>query len=216
MTPWQYVAVAGLGAFHGLSPGMGWMVCLAAGLHQRSRSALLRALGPVITGHALSVLVAAMLVSVIQSVTTTRLVAIGGGVLLVGFGAWHALRAPRGHALPRRPSGPHLLVWSFLMSSIHGAGLALLPVLTAVPAETSHDHHHGAALAGAQATLWQGLAATVVHTAAMAVVVGVIALLAYQILGLSMVRLTSWLDLDKVWALALAGSGIATVLLAVV
>ena len=36
---WPWLALAGLGAFHGLNPAMGWLFAVALGLHRQSRSA---------------------------------------------------------------------------------------------------------------------------------------------------------------------------------
>jgi hypothetical protein len=60
-----------------------------------------------------------------------------GAVALVLFGIFKLLR-PRSH--PRRVGlrvGPReLVLWSFLMSSAHGAGLMLVPVLLGLPIGT--------------------------------------------------------------------------------
>jgi len=209
VTGWQLLALAGLGAFHGLNPGMGWLFAVAIGLQERSRAAVLRALPPIAAGHAASVLVVAGLVGVFRSVLTTRLVAIGGGLVLVGFGLWRALSKRHFRWAGMRLSAGQLTAWSFLMSSVHGAGLMLLPVLVAGPAPaTGHEH-----LAGAGAGLWTGLAATTVHTVAMVGVAGAVALLVYQVVGLRILR-TAWVNLDQVWACALVAAGLATVLVA--
>src|SRR5258705_1832309 len=34
---WPWLALAGLGAFHGLNPAMGWLFAVALGLHQQDR-----------------------------------------------------------------------------------------------------------------------------------------------------------------------------------
>jgi hypothetical protein len=208
VTGWQLLALAGLGAFHGLNPGMGWLFAVAIGLQERSRSALLRALGPIAAGHAASVLVIAGLVGVFESVLTTRLVATGGGLVLVGFGLWRALSKRHFRWAGMRLSAAQLTGWSFLMSSVHGAGLMLLPVLVAgAPAVSGH---HRVAATGA--SLWVGLAATVLHTAAMMVVAGAVALIVYEVVGLRILR-TAWVNLDQVWAYALVAAGVATVAL---
>jgi hypothetical protein len=209
VTGWQWLALAGLGAFHGLNPGMGWLFAVAIGLQERSRAALLRALPPIAAGHALSVLIVAGLVSVFQSVFTTRLVAICGGVVLVGFGLWRALAKRHFRWAGMRLTPGQLVSWSFLMSSIHGAGLMLVPVLVAGPAP--HEHSH---VAAASASLWTGLAATTVHTVAMVGVAGAIAIVVYEVVGLRILR-SAWVDLDRVWAYALVGAGVATVAIAV-
>jgi hypothetical protein len=211
VTGWQWLALAGLGAFHGLNPGMGWLFAVAIGLQERSRNALLRALPLIAAGHAASVLIVAGLVGVFQSVLTTRLVAVGGGVVLVGFGLWRALSTRHFRWAGMRLSPVQLISWSFLMSSIHGAGLMLLPVLVADPPPVG-EHHHVAAAAGA--SLWTGLAATTVHTVAMVAVAGVVAVVVYEVVGLRILR-TAWVNLDRIWAYALVGAGLATVAVAV-
>jgi hypothetical protein len=110
-----------------------------------------------------------------------------------------------------RLSPVQLISWSFLMSSIHGAGLMLLPVLVADPPPVG-EHHHVAAAAGA--SLWTGLAATTVHTVAMVAVAGVVAVVVYEVVGLRILR-TAWVNLDRIWAYALVGAGLATVAVAV-
>jgi hypothetical protein len=210
VTGWQLLALAGLGAFHGLNPGMGWLFAVAIGLQERSRAAVGRALPPIAAGHAASVLVVAGLVGVFRSVLTTRLVAIAGGLVLVGFGLWRALSKRHFRWAGMRLSAAQLTAWSFLMSSVHGAGLMLLPVLVAGPAPApGHEH----TVAGAGAGLWTGLAATTVHTVAMVAVAGAVALLVYQIVGLRILR-TAWVNLDQVWACALVAAGLATVVAA--
>jgi hypothetical protein len=209
VTGWQLLALAGLGAFHGLNPGMGWLFAVAIGLQECSRAAVVRALPPIAAGHAASVLVVAGLVGVFRSVLTTRLVAIAGGLVLVGFGLWRALSKRHFRWAGMRLSAGQLTAWSFLMSSVHGAGLMLLPVLVAGPAPvTGHEH-----LAAAGAGLWTGLAATTVHTVAMVAVAGAVALLVYQVVGLRILR-TAWVNLDQVWACALVTAGLATVVIA--
>jgi hypothetical protein len=210
VTGWQWLALAGLGAFHGLNPGLGWLFAVAIGLQERSRTALLRALPPIAAGHAAAVLIVAGLVGVFQSVLATRLVAIGGGVVLVGFGLWRALSKRHFRWAGMRLSPAQLISWSFLMSSVHGAGLMLLPVLVAGAGPAAgHDH-----LAAAGASLWTGLAATAVHTVAMVAVAGAVAVIVYEIVGLSILR-SAWINLDRLWAYALVGAGVATVAVAV-
>jgi hypothetical protein len=44
------------------------------------------------------------------------------------------------------------------------------------------------------------------------VVTGAVALVVYEVVGLRILR-TAWINLDRIWALALIGAGIATVAL---
>ncbi|MFF5228063.1 hypothetical protein [Dactylosporangium sp. NPDC000521] len=207
MHPWQYVVLAGLGAFHGLNPGMGWLLALAGGVRERRRAAIAAALGPIALGHAASVFVIATLVAALMSVTGARLVATAGGVALTAFGVWRLVSRSHHRAGPRPAD---LLTWSFLMSSAHGAGLVLLPLLAAVPAAAHHGHAVGAA---GRTSAMTGILATTVHTAAMVAAAGLVALVAYEVLRLRPVRVRARLDVDRVWAFALAGSGVATLAL---
>jgi hypothetical protein len=60
---WPWLAVAGLGALHGLNPATGWMFAAAWGVHSRDRAQALRALMPIAVGHTASIaLVAAAVV----------------------------------------------------------------------------------------------------------------------------------------------------------
>ena len=207
-----FASLAGLGAFHGLNPGMGWLFAVSIGLQERCAPAVLRALVPIAAGHALSVLAVAGLVEGLRSVLATRVVAIAGGGAMVGFGLWRAL-ARRHVARPGlRLTPAQLTGWSFLMSSVHGAGLMLVPVLVANPPPGVHQDHALHAPGDPGALLWQGLAATAVHTVAMVAVAGAIALLVYRVLGLEVLR-RGWVNLDLVWAVALIGSGAAALAL---
>ena len=214
MSGLEVATLAGLGAFHGLNPGMGWLFAVAIGLQERSAAAVARALGPIAAGHTASVLVVAGLVEGLRSVVATRWVAIAGGVVLVGFGLYRALSRRHFTWAGMRLTPWQLATWSFLMSSVHGAGLMLVPVLVANPPPGVHRDHALHAPADATALLWQGLGATAVHTVAMVAVAGVVALLVYRVVGLAILR-TAWINLDLVWAVALIGSGTAAVALTV-
>ena len=51
MIAWPWLALAGLGAFHGLNPAMGWLFAVALGLHRRDRRVVwLSLLPPVLQG----------------------------------------------------------------------------------------------------------------------------------------------------------------------
>jgi hypothetical protein len=199
-------ALIGVGAFHGFNPGMGWLFAVAIGLQERSRRAVLRALGPIAAGHAASVLVVALVVSAARSVAAGRVVVIAGGAMLVAFGLWRTLSKRHFRWAGMRLTAWQLTSWSFLMSSVHGAGLMLLPVLVA--GAGSGGHH---AVSGA-ATWWVGLLATAVHTLATVTVTGVVAILVYEVIGLRILRV-AWINLDRIWALALVGAGVATLAL---
>jgi hypothetical protein len=57
-TLWLWLAIAGLGLFHGINPAMGWLFAVALGLNRRSERVVWLALLPIGLGHALAVAVA--------------------------------------------------------------------------------------------------------------------------------------------------------------
>jgi hypothetical protein len=210
VTEGSLAALLVLGAFHGLNPAMGWLFAVARGLQERSRARVLESLPAIAAGHAASVGAVAVLISLTRSVTTTRIMAIAGGAVLVGFGLWRLLSKRHFRWVGMRLSLWQLAGWSFLMSSVHGAGLMLLPVITASGPSMGHAHGMGHAQGDA---LMSGIFVTGVHTLAMFTVAGVLAVLVYELVGLAVLR-QAWLNLDRVWALALIGAGTAAVLTA--
>ena len=101
-----------------------------------------------------------------------------------------------------RLSSWELGTWSFLMSSVHGAGLMLVPVLV---------HHSTTPVPTALG--WAG-GASLLHAAAMLATAGAVALLVLlvlQVLGLGVLRRAS-VNVDRVRAPALITAGAATVL----
>ncbi|RCV47314.1 cell wall anchor protein [Marinitenerispora sediminis] len=237
MSTAQLWALVGLGIFHGLNPGMGWLLAVSRGMQDGSRAALLRSLPAVAGGHAASVAVFGVAITVTGSLVASRWFAIAGGALVAGAGLWQLLSRRHFRWRGVRMPAWQLAGWSFLMSSVHGAGLMLLPVLAgdlapapSVPAPSGHGGHGGhgahgwesappagaetapAGLTLADAT-WLGLTAAGVHTLAMVAATGVAALLVYDFLGSHLLRL-SWIDGDRVWAFALVAAGIAVLLTA--
>jgi hypothetical protein len=200
-------ALVVLGAFHGVNPAMGWLFAVARGLQERSRKLVLQSLPAIAAGHAASVGAVAILIALTRSVVATQAVAIGGGVLLVGFGFWRLLSQRHFRWVGMRISLWQLAGWSFLMSSMHGAGLMLLPVLTSSGTAPAH-HDHGLTSSSGSA-LSTGIFVTAVHTLSMFVVAGVIAVLVYEIVGLAILR-RAWFNLDRIWAVALIGAGTFT------
>ncbi|WP_067507234.1 hypothetical protein [Actinoplanes sp. TFC3] len=208
MTGGQLAALAGLGAFHGLNPAMGWLFAVARGLQEGSRRHTFAALPPIAAGHLASVAIVAAVVSATRSAVTGSILAIAGGVVLVAFGLWRLLSERHFRWAGMRLSPAQLAGWSFLMSSAHGAGLMLLPVLMTAPVATPMGHAMpGAVAAGGALT---GLLAAGVHTAAMLAVMGLCAFVAYQFVGLSILR-RAWFNIDRLWAAVLVLAGALTI-----
>ncbi len=204
--PW--LALILLGAYHGLNPAMGWLFAVALGLQEGNRSAVLQALIPIALGHEAAIVVAVVLLRGAEGVVAADVLRLAGAALLVAFGAFKFLR-PRSH--PRwvgmRVTPRELALWSFLMSSAHGAGLMLVPVLLGLHA-AAHQHSVPA-LALSGGSLVQDAAAVLVHTAAMLLAMGAVALLVYEKLGVGVLR-KAWINLDLLWAGAFVAVGVTT------
>jgi hypothetical protein len=207
---WPWVLMALLGAYHGLNPAMGWLFAVALGMQERDRRAVLRALPPIAAGHEASVLLAAGLVLGLGLLADTSALHMGAGIALVLFGVFRFVK-PRAHFrwVKARVTRGELAWWSFLMSTAHGAGLMIAPVLIGAGAEAEAQDHtlaaveeHGMSLAGS------GVAA-LLHVGAMVAVMGAIAVLVYDRWGVRVLRRT-WVNLDAVWAGAFVLAGVVT------
>ncbi|MBS0453434.1 MAG: hypothetical protein JSS14_19235 [Proteobacteria bacterium] len=164
---WPWLAIAGLGALHGLNPATGWMLVAAWGLRSGHRGQALRVLWPIGLGHLASVGLVAMLVLAGLSVSRTLLQCTVGALLLVSVAAHFWRRTPKAMRAPAGQVG--MALWSFLMSSLHGAGLMVVPALLPLCAA-------GAGSALDSKPLLVALAALGLHGAAMLAVTGLTAL----------------------------------------
>ena len=200
---WPWLMLAGLGAFHGLNPAMGWLFAVALGLHRNSRATVFWALPPIALGHALSIAIVAGAVVVAGVMVSQRLVLAGAGLLLIGWAIYHHIYGHRHRVRVGTRTGQiGLVLWSFLMATAHGAGLMLLPALFQLCLAPSPAQ--GIAASG---SLAMTLAAVSVHTAAMLAVTGAIAIVVYEWVGVAILR-TAWLNLDLIWTAALATTGV--------
>ncbi len=208
---WPWVALGLLGAYHGINPGMGWLFAVARGFQERSRRAVLEALVPIAVGHEASVALAVALVSAVEFIAAPQVLRLAGAAALIAFGLYKLVR-PRSH--PRwvgmRISRFDLFVWSFLMSTAHGAGLMLFPILMVLPT-ASLDDVEDAARASIGATAVTDMAAVVIHTAMTVLVMATVAVVVYDRIGLGVLR-RAWVNLDTVWAVAVTGAGVLTLL----
>lgn len=171
---WPWLAVAGMGALHGLNPATGWALAVACGVRSRDRRQALRALGPVALGHIASVVLVAGAVALsVESgmrIDAWWLQAAAGVLLL--FAVLHRL----GHGAPLARVGTSgwqagLALWSFIMATAHGAGLMLVPAL--IPLCLSDGPAREITASG---SLVLALAAVALHMAAMLAAAGVAAL----------------------------------------
>jgi hypothetical protein len=207
---WALVVIAALGAYHGLNPAMGWLFAVALGMQDRDRRAVLRALPPIAAGHELSLVVVAVAVAGLGLLADSSALRLAAGIALVAFGLFRFAR-PRAH--PRwttmRVNRRELAWWSFLMSSAHGAGLMVAPVLIGAGAADAAAHEHGAAAVEGGGALLTGALGLLLHVAAMVLVMGVVALVVYDRVGVAVLR-KAWINLDGVWAAAFVVAGVLT------
>lgn len=209
---WPWVALALLGAYHGLNPAMGWLFALALGLQEKRRSAVIGALLPIALGHALAIGVAIVLLHFVQHFLSMSILKWGVALTLFALGTYRLLRASHPRGAGMRVGGKDLVVWSFLMASAHGAGLMILPILLAQPMlEMSHSMTAGMPAVPASLKLSVIGLAVLIHTVSMLAVAGILAVAffeTYEKAGLQLLRHT-WLNFDLLWAIALLAAGVA-------
>ena len=199
---WPWLAVAGLGALHGLNPANGWLFAAARATQSGDARDVRRSLLPIALGHALSV---ALVVAVVMQgirLPQQHLLALAGSGLLV-FAAWRLLARPRvGARLTASRSHAGLAVWSCLMGTAHGSGLMLLPAL--LPLCMTDGPARAISATGSLALM---LAAVALHLLAMLGTTQVVAMLVCRS-GLKRVSLPG-----AAWPLALAFTGALLLLL---
>jgi hypothetical protein len=207
---WPWVALAVLGAYHGLNPAMGWLFALALGLQEKRRSAVIRALIPIALGHAVAITLAILALRFLQHFIPINILKWAVALFLFTLGAYRLFRASHPQGAGMRIGGKDLFVWSFLMASAHGAGLMLLPVLMSQPMSgMTHSMSAGMPAMPSSLTASEIALAVLIHTASMLAVAGMLAILffqTYEKVGLRLLRHT-WLNFDLLWAIALLVAG---------
>lgn len=198
---WPWLAFAGLGAFHGLNPAMGWLFAVALGLHQQSRTTVMISLVPIAIGHATSIAAVAALLVAAGTIVPQNLVRVSSGLLLLGWAAYHWRFGHQHRVRFGMQTGLWgLAAWSFLMATAHGAGLMLWPALMpwCFPSGAGELNPAGPVAAT--------LVGVGIHTLAMVATTAVIAGLVYEWFGVGLLR-RAWLNLDLLWTFALVATG---------
>jgi hypothetical protein len=201
LSPW--LVLIALGAFHGLNPAMGWLFAVALGLYRQSRKVVLISLVPIALGHAASIAIVVYAAIALGTAIDPATVRIASGAVLIAWGLYHVAYGHR-HRLRigLRTGLAGLFLWSFVMATAHGAGAMLIPVLMPLAQAGEHAHHMPASDSLLLASL-----AVLVHSLAMLVTTGGVALIVYQWLGLDFLR-RGWINLDLIWAAALILMGL--------
>ena len=208
---WPWLAVFGLGMFHGINPAMGWLFAVALGLQEQKRAAVLRALPPIALGHALSIGIIITVVLLARVAVPPRTLKIAAAAILFTFGLFRLLRSRHPNWVGMRVGFGDLTLWSFVMASAHGAGLMLVPFFLPSPAG-EESHHHGAhqmhawAFANFSAPSLL-IAAVVIHTLGYLAITALVAIVVYENLGVAILR-HAWFNIDLLWMLALMITGV--------
>ena len=208
---WPWVLLALLGAYHGINPAMGWLFAVNLGLQDGSRRAVLRALPPIALGHEASIALVAGLVIVLGVVADPAALHLGAAVALVAFGVFRFAK-PRAHPrwVKAKVNRRELGLWSFLMSSAHGAGLMVAPILIGAGAGEARAQDHAMSEMKLDVlSIPQSALAIFLHVGAMLVVMGIVAVLVYETWGTRILR-SAWVNTEWLWAGAFVVAGVIT------
>jgi hypothetical protein len=197
-----------LGAYHGINPGMGWLFAVALGMQEHRCGAVWRALLPLSVGHAMAVAAAILVAIVAGAVVPIQVLCWPVALILIAFAIIRLVRHSHPRWVQMRVGMGGLTLWSFLMASAHGAGLMVVPVFLGMTTPTNHDVHHAMPAADALTALL----ATSLHTAGYLFVTAIVAVLVFEKLGVAILR-KAWFNLDLLWAIALAATGLLTLFL---
>jgi hypothetical protein len=202
-----WAGVLASGVYHGLNPGMGWPLAVAAGLTERRGAAVARTLALLASGHFVSISVVLLPFAMVSLfLDWERTIRIGSGIGIIAFAALLFLM-PRHPRWVARISPRHVALWSLAVGLLHGAGLMLVPMLLglcAVPGQAEQGFM--AAQSGLVANAGLMLAVAVTHTITLVAASGVLAWVVYRVLGLKVLR-RSWFDLSHIWACSLGIAG---------
>ncbi len=199
-----WLALFLLGCYHGINPGMGWLFAVALGFQERSSAAVLRAIVPLALGHLASVAIV-VLAGVLAAAAFPHAIVHGvAGAVLLLFGAYRLIRTRHPRWVGMRVGFWGLALWGFLMSTAHGAGLMLLPFITANHAPMANAMAMPVPATSSYAAGWLMIG---VHTFGYLLTMTVVALLVYVKIGVAFLR-SAWLNVDLFWAVALIVTGI--------
>ncbi|MBV9027844.1 MAG: hypothetical protein JO311_04455, partial [Candidatus Eremiobacteraeota bacterium] len=135
-----------------------------------------------------------------------RVVHVASAATLLGFGVYRLLRTRHFKWVGMRVGFGGLLLWGFLMSTAHGAGLMLLPFVTAMRAAGTPSMAMPMP-APAHPAFGVGLLMVAVHTLGYLATMTAVALGVYLKIGVAFLR-TAWLNVDLIWGFALIVTGL--------
>jgi hypothetical protein len=202
----SWKALVLLGAFHGINPAMGWLFAVALGLQEHRRRAVWRALLALGLGHALAIAMAIIAAVIVGIAVPQRVLRWVVAIALVALGTRFLFRHPHPRWAAMRVNMADLTLWSFLVGTVHGAGLMVLPVFLGMTGNASGHTHLATGNAGGM------FLATSVHACSYLIVTGLIAFLVFEKVGVGFLR-KAWINVDFIWAVALIITGIANLVI---
>ncbi len=207
-----WLAVVASGVYHGVNPGMGWPLAVSAALMDRSQRGLFKAIGALATGHLLAM--AAILfpfTALLFFLEWQRAIQAAAACLVIGLGVYLLFNRRHPRFLARVPPS-RLALWSFLAAIAHGAGLMLVPIYLSICGIAKDHAGHAAASQLMTGNASVAIAVALVHTAAMMLSGGLIAIGVYRWFGMRFLS-RSWFNLDLLWATSLVLVGAISLLM---
>src|SRR5437868_320535 len=159
---------------------MGWLFAVALGMQEQRRRAVWRALLPLGLGHALAVALAIIVAMMLGIALPRSVLRWAVAVVLVALGLRFLFRHPHPRWAAMRVSMADLTFWSFLVGTVHGAGLMVVPVFLGM---AEHSPTHAGTNDAEVAFL-----ATTVHAVSYLTVTGSIASLVFTKFGVNFLR----------------------------
>lgn len=190
---------------------MGWPLAVSSALMERKPASLYKALLALSGGHLLAM--AAILFpfsALFFLVDWQREIQIGAACLVIALGGYLLINRRHPRILARVPPSK-IGLWSFLAAMAHGAGLMLVPIYLGICKTVETNKGHAAADTLINGNISIAVTVAVLHTLAMTLAGGVLAVGVYHWLGLKFLS-KSWFNLDLVWALSLVLVGVLSLL----
>src|SRR5437879_13246760 len=185
---------------------MSWLFAVALGLQEHRRGAVFRALMPLAGGHALASLAVIVIAGLAGLTVSPNCLRWAVAAILIGVGLRFLVRHPHLRWAGMRVGMGELTLWSFLVASVHGAGLMVLPIFMGM---SSAAHGSAGASFLASGTFAAAVIATAVHAASSLLVSAAVAVLVVEKLGIRVLP-SAGFNVDLIWATALMGTGLAT------
>lgn len=200
-------AVVASGIYHGVNPGMGWPLAVSSALMTKMGGSLLRALVALAVGHLLAMIVILLPFSaLLVLVQWQHEIQVAAAVLVIALGVYLLINRRHPRFLARVPP-TRLALWSFLAAMAHGAGLMLVPIYLGICETIDTNAGHAAAARLITGDVEIALIVAFLHTGAMMLSGGLIAIGVYRWLGLRFLS-KGWFNLDVAWALSLVLVGV--------